>query len=59
MAKSKNATTVSMISGRTKSDIEIIKESIIDIMSDKESLKKTLIASGVYDKNLKLTASYR
>lgn len=61
MAKStsKNATATCVIPGRKRSDIEIIKASITTIMSDKELLKKTLIKSGVYDNDLKLTAAYR
>jgi hypothetical protein len=37
-----------------KTDIEIILESIAIVIADKERLKKVLIASGIYDKDLKL-----
>jgi hypothetical protein len=61
MAKTvaKNATATCVIPGRRRSDIEIIKTSITTVMADRELLKRTLIESGVYDKNLKLTAAYR
>lgn len=38
-------------------DITIIKEHIISL--DNESIKIALIAHGMYDSNMKLTASYR
>ncbi len=42
-----------------KSDIDIIRERLSAVMSDKELYKETLIKSGVYDTNLKLTKAYR
>lgn len=55
----KDAIAKCVIPGRKRSDIDIIKTSITTVMANKELLKRTLIESGVYDKNLKLTASYR
>ncbi|MFA6396597.1 MAG: hypothetical protein WCW84_11585 [Sulfurimonas sp.] len=57
MAKDTAAKCV--IPGRKKSDVEIIRERLAAVMADKDLFKQTLIASGVYDKNLKLTAAYR
>ena len=37
-----------------KTDVEIIMESIAIIVSDKERFKKVLIATGIYDNNLRL-----
>lgn len=58
-AVAKNATASCVISGRKRSDVEIIRERLAAVMADKDLFKQTLIASGVYDKNLKLTAAYR
>jgi hypothetical protein len=55
----KDATVKCVIPGRKKSDVEIIRERLAAVMADKDLFKQTLIASGVYDKNLKLTAAYR
>lgn len=52
-------TATYVIPGRKRSDVEIIRERLAAVMADKDLFKQTLIASGVYDKNLKLTASYR
>ena len=41
------------------SDTEIIKAQLKIVLSDKDLLRKTLIASGVYNKNLKLTKNYK
>jgi hypothetical protein len=61
MAKraSNNATVTCVLSGRKKSDVDIIRERLSAVMADKELFKQTLIASGVYDTNLKLTKAYR
>jgi hypothetical protein len=40
-----------------KTDVEIIMESIAIIVSDKERFKKVLIATGIYDNNLRLIKS--
>lgn len=39
---------------KKKTDIEIILESIAIVIADKERLKRVLIDSGIYDKDLKL-----
>lgn len=49
----------SKASNQKKSDVEMIRERLAAVMADKDLFKQTLIASGVYDKNLKLTAAYR
>lgn len=61
MAKSasKNAAATCVIPGRKRSDVEIIRERLAAVMADKDLFKQTLIKSGVYDNNLKLTAAYR
>jgi len=41
------------------SDTDIISARLDVVMSDTGLLKKTLIASGIYDKDLKLTKQYR
>lgn len=56
---SNNITATCVIPRRKRSDIEIIRESLAAVMADKDLFKQTLIESGVYDKNLKLTAAYR
>ncbi len=38
-------------------DITVIREHILSL--DSETIKNSLIASGIYDKNMKLTASFR
>lgn len=61
MAKTaaKNATATCVIPGRKRSDVEIIRDSLATVMADKDLFRQTLIKSGVYDSNLKLTAAYR
>jgi hypothetical protein len=61
MAKvtSKNATATCVTPRRKRSDVEIIRERLAEVMADKELFRQTLIKSGVYDDNLKLTSAYR
>ena len=40
-------------------DTDIISARLDVVMSDKDLIKKALIGSGIYDKNLKLTKHYR
>lgn len=42
-----------------QSDIVTIRERLSMVMADKELFKATLVKSGVYDSNLKLTKAYR
>ncbi len=42
-----------------KSDVDDIRAGLKKITSDKELFIQTLIEAGIYDKNLKLTKSYR
>ena len=38
-------------------DVTVIREHLLSL--DNETIKKNLIASGIYDENMKLTASFR
>ena len=38
-------------------DVTAIREHLLSL--DNETIKKNLIASGIYDENMKLTASFR
>ena len=38
-------------------DIEVIRDHILSL--DNKTIKNALISSGIYDKNMKLTASFR